>query len=593
MAPTAGGKRTPIDRSLVDRAAGILSGLVGGAIKGASEAWFGPLQPITPIAPPDTAGRQYDYPVGVNLQAIGKPRGEQGENSIDFPTLRVLAEPAQGGFDLVRLAIETRKDQMSAQRWSIKGRDDTDGGKRARDIEQALRRPDLIHTFLGWQRMLLEDLLVLDAPTIYLAPSAGPWRVPEVVDGATIKPLVRPDGRLPSYPDPAYQQALHGLPAVQYTTDELIYAPRNPRPHRLYGMGPVEQVVLTIQIALRRQASQAEFYTAGSLPDLLLSAPDGWATKQIQDFQAHIDSVLSGNTEERRRMRMIPGGIKPFEPKAGALKDEYDEWLARIVCFCFSLSPQALVKQVNRATAETAKESAQEEGLEPLKLWWSEVMDDVLAKAFSAADLCWTWADGEITDPATKAQVTTISLGGKPWQTVDEARAKWGDPATTPEQRAELGIASPEAEGDAAGAEVVQDTALNGAQVASLLSIVQAVTDGKIPSESARGMVVAAFPSLRDDQVNAIVGSLDAFEATKPEPASFPPQFGGPAVAPAGDEDPDPGAEGEKGKKKGKGKAAKDEGDATERVARAMIAEMKRERVFVPARAKQLPLPKV
>jgi hypothetical protein len=57
------------------------------------------------------------------------------------------------------------------------------------------------------------------------------------------------------------------------------------------------------------------------------------------------------------------------------LKDEFDEWLARIICYCFSLSPQALIKQMNRATAETAKQTAQEEGLEPLKLWFKDTVD--------------------------------------------------------------------------------------------------------------------------------------------------------------------------------------------------------------------------
>ena len=29
--------------------------------------WFGPLEPMTPLAPPEVAGRQWDYPAGYNL----------------------------------------------------------------------------------------------------------------------------------------------------------------------------------------------------------------------------------------------------------------------------------------------------------------------------------------------------------------------------------------------------------------------------------------------------------------------------------------------------------------------------------------------
>ncbi|MGC2411735.1 MAG: hypothetical protein WA459_03435, partial [Stellaceae bacterium] len=46
-------------------------------------------------------------------------------------------------------------------------------------------------------------------------------------------------------------------------------------------------------------------------------------------------------------------------------KDEFDEWLARIVCYAFSLPPTAFTRQINRATAETAQESSLAEGLWP------------------------------------------------------------------------------------------------------------------------------------------------------------------------------------------------------------------------------------
>ena len=66
-------------------------------------AWFGPLDPIAPGAPADVAGRQWDYPAGYNLWL--QPRPE----AVTFGTLRALAD----GYDLLRLVIETRKDQVA------------------------------------------------------------------------------------------------------------------------------------------------------------------------------------------------------------------------------------------------------------------------------------------------------------------------------------------------------------------------------------------------------------------------------------------------------------------------------------------------
>jgi hypothetical protein len=46
-------------------------------------------------------------------------------------------------------------------------------------------------------------------------------------------------------------QILHGVPAADFSDEELLYLPRNLRAHRLYGMSPVEQIALTVNIAIR------------------------------------------------------------------------------------------------------------------------------------------------------------------------------------------------------------------------------------------------------------------------------------------------------------------------------------------------------
>jgi hypothetical protein len=63
--------------------------------------WFGPLAPMAPTAPPEVAGRAWDFPSGYNLAL--RPKAYE---PIGFPELRAFAE----GYDLLRIVIESRKD---------------------------------------------------------------------------------------------------------------------------------------------------------------------------------------------------------------------------------------------------------------------------------------------------------------------------------------------------------------------------------------------------------------------------------------------------------------------------------------------------
>ena len=71
------------------------------------------------------------------------------------------------------------------------------------------------------------------------------------------------------------------------------------------------------------------------------------------------------------------------------------------------------------------------------------------------------------------------------------------------------------------GAEVVADTALNGAQVASLVSVIQAVVAGQMPTDTAKAAISAAFPALDEKAIADIVNPLSGFKPQAPvEPAA-------------------------------------------------------------------------
>jgi Arc/MetJ-type ribon-helix-helix transcriptional regulator len=63
----------------------------------------------------------------------------------------------------------------------------------------------------------------------------------------------------------------------------------------------------------------------------------------------------------------------------------------------------------------------------------------------------------------------------------------------------------------------LQETALNGAQVASLLSIVEKVAMGALPADTAREVIAAAFPGIRAEQLDRMLSSLRGFTPPAPE----------------------------------------------------------------------------
>lgn len=77
-------------------------------------------------------------------------------------------------------------------------------------------------------------------------------------------------------------------------------------------------------------------------------------------------------------------------------------------------------------------------------------------------------------------------------------------------------------------ATTVQDTALNGAQIDSLLSIVSQVSLGQIPLAAARPILMSAFPLMASAKIDAILAPLAGFR-----PATLPDGSPNPAAAPA------------------------------------------------------------
>lgn len=410
MASPAGGK--PIDQGVLAR--------VGNKVRAAADYLFGPELPQPISAPAGTPPRTQDYPVGYNINI--QPRNLE---AISFAQMRSLAD----SFDLVRLCIETRKDQLAKMKWAFAAKkvaDEKPGeykkrnakDKRLQELTDFFSSPDQEHSWQEWIRLLMEDMLVIDAPCVApMADGNGTLWSPgkklyglEVIDGSIIARKIDANGRTPAPPAVAYQQIIKGIPAVDFTRDQLVYKPRNIRVHKFFGFSPVEQIIMTINIGLRRQISLLNYYTEGNIPEAIAQVPAAWSNDQITEFQEWFDGKLAGNLATRRRITFVPeAGTIQFtrDPK---LKDELDEWLIRVICFAFSLSPQPFIKMMNRATAETSVEQASAEGLTPVLLWVEDLINGVVRRYFGYNDIEFSFQAEKDSNPVEQAKIQDLKL---------------------------------------------------------------------------------------------------------------------------------------------------------------------------------------
>ncbi len=201
------------------------------AVSGNAPAdWFGPGQALPPQAPDSVRGRAFDYGTAANINF--RPRA--GE-PLGFERLKLLAK-----HPVVAMLIQRQKDKVTAVDWQVKVRHEAhntgepDAGTKA--IIEFLRYPDKEHDWCQWISAVLDQLMTIDAVTVYAAPtrSGAPYAL-QVLDGAMIKPVLDLGGRRPLSPQPAYQQIIKGLPAIDYTADELIYFPQVYRADKSYG----------------------------------------------------------------------------------------------------------------------------------------------------------------------------------------------------------------------------------------------------------------------------------------------------------------------------------------------------------------------
>jgi hypothetical protein len=302
---------------------------------------FSPGEPLLPTNS-ELEPRVFQYRVGTNLVYI--PRA--GYGLLDFQMLRNLASASKE----IRLNIEKVKQTIAGLEWEIIADNKTAEVRGVEysatpDVDAVRRfweRPDGQHDFDTWIRMLLEEILVTDALTLYPNKSANGFRL-EIIDGTTIRPLTDFHGRVPDPPDPAYLQVLYGAPMSWFAADRLLYLPRNARVNSPYGESPIEWIVQSIIQSIKHDLARVNYYTDGNVPAAFVGLPSSWSVSQIKEFDEWYNAIIQGDIARANRLMFLPhdGTGTPVTQFNNSDMDnvQLDEWLMTVACWAFGNSP--------------------------------------------------------------------------------------------------------------------------------------------------------------------------------------------------------------------------------------------------------------
>ena len=296
-----------------------------------------------------------------------------------------------------------------------------------------------------------------------------------------------------------------------------------------YGMSPVEAGAYALDQNNESMAWMQALLQNSARPSGALTMKDGGtlSDENFNRLKAQIEEQYSGSINAGRPMLLEGGlewqqmGLSPTD--MGIIESKFAS--ARDVALAFGVPPQLLGIPGDNTYANYAEAR--------LAFW-----EDTALPLLDMIVYDWNAWLGSLYGVTIKPDIDSIPAIAEKrlsmWQmadqsqdlTINERRALKGygptdggdvlfvSSANIPLSIADTGDASGEGDPMMTGATSVQETALNGAQIASMVQIVQSVADGMLPPESAIQMMMVAFPSMDEAEARAIISPAAAFEPT-------------------------------------------------------------------------------
>jgi hypothetical protein len=435
-----------------------------------------PAAPLDPAYDPATGRalpRLWQEPVGWNLELSYQKQ--------QWDTLWAVGTQV----DLVARGIVIKIDELTKLQWNFVVEDSTieaimadqncthsKAAKIARDkyadqIALATKQwenpyPTQGRTFTEWMTEFLWSHLTCDGVPVYPRYNLGREVIGfELLDPATIKVLLNDRGAIPNPPSPGFQQILYSFPRGdyqaaaegngdfytgagangQYLRDQLAYFVRNRRTRSPYGFSVVEQCISAATLYTERRRWLRDEYTHGVVPDMILETDSEKMTNiepdKLAGYERLLNGQLEGQTQDRRKAKALPPGMKAIFPPAIDEKfhTDYDNHLILILASILGVSPSAFGVIPRSGLGGSGERKGEMQAAltmsqKPLENFTAECIN-TLNRRFRGVDKNITFQWNDIDDNAesmlTKAQAFQASLFSTQL-TVNDVRDENGQP---------------------------------------------------------------------------------------------------------------------------------------------------------------------
>lgn len=343
-----------------------------------------------------------------------------------------------------------------------------------------------------------------------------------VLDPLKVRPLVSDSGAV------FYELAndnLAGLGSeVVVPASEIIHDKMYTLYHPLVGVSPLHACAKAATQGLAIQNNSTKFFKNMSRPSGILTAPGKVSDETAKRLKTAWEENFSA--ENIGRIAVVGDDLKYSSfavPAEDAQLIEQLKMTAEMVCACFHFPGYKI--GVGQAPTVNNTATLNQQYYDQCLQTMFEPAEARLDEGLELADGYELWFDLENLlrmDPEARYKAHNEAIKGG-WFKPNEARGKenlkpvaGGDTPYLQQQNYSLAALASRDARDMQGGGNVQSSALAAGQITSLQGILTLVASGKMPVESARATIAAAFPALTPEQIDAMLAPME--DLPTPEP---------------------------------------------------------------------------